>query len=385
MNIWRIICWDLRRVAKDWRASLWLCVMPLVFAFIFGSAFRDHGPQATWIPVIDLDQSALSGLFVDQLREEGYWIEIKRPEDQAALKSSWPYGVVIPAGFGEGVLKGEVQKVSFVKGSGSADRVLEVQSHLTVAILRFTTAAALADISHQLWNEQTCNAFKAALARPQLLTVEHKTDRHLRPPPNGFYQSLPGMLVMFVLQMVFIYGGATLLADRTSGRFARLMAAPVIAPEIYAGKILARVVLALGQSVLLLFLGKALFKVDLGNAWFAIAVIVCFAAFAGSLSALGGMLCKSEKQVVQLAIFASMFLSALGGAWWPIEIVPDLFKAIAHLTPTYWAIHGLQSVVYFNRSYEVLALECPILLGFAALAIAPVLLIARRLTSSRRV
>jgi hypothetical protein len=30
-------------------------------------------------------------------------------------------------------------------------------------------------------------------------------------------------------------------------------------------------------------------------------------------------------------------------------------------------MHALQSVLYFGRSYEVLTLECPVMLGFAAL------------------
>jgi hypothetical protein len=30
-------------------------------------------------------------------------------------------------------------------------------------------------------------------------------------------------------------------------------------------------------------------------------------------------------------------------------------------------MHALQSILYFGRSYEVLTLECPVLLGFSAL------------------
>ena len=57
----------------------------------------------------------------------------------------------------------------------------------------------------------------------------------------------------------------------------------------------------------------------------------------------------------------------LGGCWWPIEIVPETFKTIAMLTPSYWAMHGLQSVLYFGRSYETVLVECAVLLGFAIL------------------
>ena len=74
-----------------------------------------------------------------------------------------------------------------------------------------------------------------------------------------------------------------------------------------------------------------------------------------------------------------MALSALGGCWWPIELVPETFKTIATLTPSYWAMHGLQSILYFGRSYEVLTLECPILLGFAALLALAAIFSARRL------
>ena len=96
-------------------------------------------------------------------------------------------------------------------------------------------------------------------------------------------------------------------------------------------------------------------------------MVLSLALVAGCLSVLVGLLCSTEKQVIVVAIFGAMVLSALGGCWWPIELVPETFKMIAMLTPSYWAMHGLQSVLYFGRSNEVLLFECPVLLGFAAL------------------
>lgn len=190
----------------------------------------------------------------------------------------------------------------------------------------------------------------------------------LRPPPTGFSQSLPGMLVMFVMQMVLIYGGTTLVKDRAGGQLSRLLAAPVSRFEVYAGKVLARMFLAILQALVLLACGSLLFRLPLGDhPLFLAPVVICLAAFAGCLSILGGVICQTEKQVILLAMFGAMILSGLGGCWWPIEIVPDVFKTIAMLTPSYWGMHGLQSVLYFGRSYEVLTLECPVLLGFALL------------------
>jgi len=368
MKVLRIAIGDLKRVAKDRMAILWLLAMPLVMTYVFGSALRGGGSQATWIPVIDLDRQELSALFVDQLREDGYWIELKDAAAQAELKTKWPYGVVIPPGFSEAILHGRQVKVPLVKGNGTPEKILEVQSRLLHAIVRFTEGLALADVSHRPWDEASRTALKQALARPQLLTMTPQSYRTLRPPPSGFSQSLPGMLVMFVMQMILTYGGVSLVNDRLGGQLRRLVATPVTPLEAYGAKVLARVALACAQAVVLLVCGAILFGLRLGDhPLFLLPVVLSLAAVAGCLSVLAGLLCRTEKQVILVAIFGAMVLSALGGCWWPIELVPETLKTIAMLTPSYWAMHGLQSVLYFGRSHEVLIFECPVLLGFAAL------------------
>jgi ABC-2 type transport system permease protein len=368
MKVLRIAFADLRRVAKDRMALLWLLAMPLVMTYVFGSATRGSGPQATWIPVIDLDRQELSAFFVDQLREEGYWIELKDAAAQTELKTKWPYGVVIPAGFSEAILRGRQIKVPLVKGNGTPEKILEVQSRLLHAIVRFTKGLALADVSHRPWDDASRSALKEALARPQLLTMVRQNHRTLRPPPSGFSQSLPGMLVMFVMQMILTYGGVSLVNDRLGGQLRRLVATPVHPLEAYGAKVLARVMLACVQAGVLLACGAILFRLPLGDhPLFLLPVVLSLGVVAGCLSVLVGLLCSTEKQVIVVAIFGAMVLSALGGCWWPIELVPETFKTIAMLTPSYWAMHGLQSVLYFGRSNEVILFECPVLLGFATL------------------
>jgi len=368
MKLLRIALGDLKRTAKDRMAILWLLAMPLAMAYVFGSATHGGGPQALWIPVIDLDRHELSAIFVDQLRGEGYYLELKDAGAQAELKSKWPYGVVIPRGFGEAILQGRSIKVPLVKGNGTPEHILQVQSRLLQAIVRFTQGLAVADVSHRPWDGACKAALSEALARPQLLTLTRQSHRTLRLPPAGFSQSLPGMLVMFMVQMVLTYGGISLINDKHGGQLRRLLAAPVARFEAYAGKVLARVALGCAQGVLLLVCGATLFRLPMGDhPLFLLPVVLSLAAVAGCLSILAGILCRTEKQVILVAIFGAMALSALGGCWWPIELVPETFKTIATLTPSYWAMHGLQSILYFGRSYEVLTLECPILLGFAAL------------------
>jgi len=367
MSLIRIAWGDLRRVSKDRRAVLWALVMPLVLAFVFGNLFH-YGPSpGTWIPVLDFDRSDLSQLFIQQMEGDGYWIDVKESQDEHHLKDDWPWGVVIPAGFGESVLKGQRLKITVVNGRASPEGILDVQSRVAHAIVRFTKGLALADVSGRAWNDERKKALQQSFSRPPLLSVERKGHRSLRPPPQGFDLSLPGFLVMLVVLVIIAGGGAILIQDRLQGQFARLVAAPMSTFEIYAGKILARILLGLVQAFLLLLGGSVLFRMQLGDApLFLLPLILCLAVFAGCLSMLCGVFCQTERQVIHVAIFVAVVLAALGGCWWPIEIVPKFFQRVATFTPSYWGVHGLQRVMYFNKSHEVLTLECPILLAFAA-------------------
>ncbi len=369
MSLIRIAWGDLRRIGKDRRAVLWAMVMPLVLAFVCGSdLFRYNRPPITWIPVVDLDHSDLSWLFIQQMKGDGYWIAVMGPREERRLKNGWPWGVVIPAGFGQSVLKGQKLRITVVNGRASAEALLEVQSRVTHAIERFTKGLALANVSGRAWNDERQMALQEAISRRPLLSVERKGDRSLRPPADGFNLSLPGFLVMFVLLVITAGGGTFLVRDRRDGQFARLLVAPMSAFEMYAGKMLARIVLGAVQAALLLLLGGALLlRVPLGDApLFLLPLILCLAVFAGCLSMLCGVICQTEKQVLHLAMFVAVVLAGLGGCWWPIEVVPEFFQRVATLTPSYWCMHGLQRVMYFNKSGEVLRLECPLLLAFAA-------------------
>jgi ABC-2 type transport system permease protein len=367
MNVLRIAWRDAIWVAKDWQAFFWMLAMPLILAFLLGSILRFSISHSTWIPVVDLDNSELSRMFIEQMEGEQYTIAVMKPQDERFLKQGWRWGVVIPCAFGDRIVKGQRVTITVVKGQASPERIMDVQSRLTRAIVRFTKGLAVTDVCRLAWSDQLKSSLRDSLSRPPLLTVEKMTHGALRPPPVGFYLSLPGFLVTFVLMTIGIAGGVTLVDDRTHGRFLRLLAAPVSAFEVYLGKILGRVFLGLLQSLLLLISGSLLFQIPLGNSpGFLLPVIVCLAAFAGSLSMLCGVLCQTEKQVLNVSIFFAIVVAALGGCWWPIEIVPEYLKNVATLTPSYWAMHGLQRVMYFNKSHEVLLLECPILLAYAA-------------------
>ena len=205
------------------------------------------------------------------------------------------------------------------------------------------------------------------LAKPPRLRLETRRHFSLRLPPSGFAFTLPAYLVMFTMMMTIMYGGMTLVLERSQKRIRRLVAAPVSGPEIFLGKMLGRMLQPALQGGLLIAAGVTLFGVNLGDHPSALVpVVLCFAFFCGALGLLFGVVFRTEQQVGAFGILATMVLAARGGCWWPLEVVPQTFKTIALFTPSYWALQGFQDVMSFGKSWLDVLPECAILAGLGA-------------------
>ena len=62
----------------------------------------------------------------------------------------------------------------------------------------------------------------------------------------------------------------------------------------------------------------------------------------------------------------SICLAALGGAWWPLEIVPDFMQIIGRISPVAWAMDGFKNIVLRGQGLGSVLLPAGILLGYAA-------------------
>jgi ABC-2 type transport system permease protein len=129
--------------------------------------------------------------------------------------------------------------------------------------------------------------------------------------------------------------------------------------------VLGRVFVAALQIVILVAAGRFLFRLDFGHSQAALFALLFAYAFAvaGIATFLGAILANPE----QASIFgwlASMVMAALGGCWWPAEVMPDWLRTFSHVFPTTWAMDGLHALISFGRGGEAVVLPCAVLLGF---------------------
>jgi ABC-type multidrug transport system permease subunit len=60
-----------------------------------------------------------------------------------------------------------------------------------------------------------------------------------------------------------------------------------------------------------------------------------------------------------------MAMAALGGCWWPLEIVPSWMRKIAFALPTGWAYDALNRVMALDSGLPGVTTHLVVLLGIA--------------------
>jgi ABC-type multidrug transport system permease subunit len=174
---------------------------------------------------------------------------------------------------------------------------------------------------------------------------------------------------MYLLMNLLIFGGTSVAWERRSGVLRRLTALPVGRGEIIGGKVYGLMLLALLQIAVVLLAGRFLFRVNLGDALGGILVVLLvYAWVAASLGVLVGSLVRAEEKVVGLCVLASLVMAALGGCWWPLEVVPDSVKFLAHCVPTGWAMDALHQLITFGGGLSAAKLPLAVLALFGLAA-----------------
>ncbi len=396
--------YDLLRSLKQRETFLFGLLMPGIMMMLLGVAMGGGADTATiTVDVLDEDGSALSAALIAALRAE---LEVDdsfrlcvlgADDDDGCTVSAAPdqleqiaderlqdtdsFGTVrIPAGFGDALRAGEVATVAY-KSSADLTAPVLAEQKIDAAVSRLSGAVAIAGLTIGTaegafgpLNDAGLDraaAFDAVRARvdaawderPVRVSAEGTTSQVSR---SGFNQSGPGIATMFVL--IFTLNGAALLIyERETGTLQRLFTLPVPRWQTLAGKIVGQYVYGLGIFTVLVLAGT-LMGVQWGDN--VAGVVLVMLVYTLAVTALGVALAtvaRTSAQALNLSMLFGMTLAPLGGAWWPLEIVPDTMKTVGHLTPVAWSMDAFQEMMFYGGTLTDIAPMLGVLLGMAAL------------------
>lgn len=336
---------DLRLFLRNRASWVWLFVMPLVFVYFMGAANRGPGSPSGPRPALVLDNrdpGFLGAALVEELGTQG--LSVVSPTNAAGATRS----LRVPPDFTEAVLAGRQSRLHLTARESGVDAAAALVELRVLRAVIGLNSRLLEQATSMTGAPPTLASLAALRAQPDPVSLDARFAGR-RPIPTGFNLSLPGVMVMYAMMNLLVLGGSMVAWERRGGLLRRVSVQPVPRFALIAGKIYGLMLLAAVQTAFLLVTGRFLFGVNLGDELAGILlVLLVYSWVAAALGVLVGSTVRGEDRVVGLCVLLSIVMAALGGCWWPLEIVPEHVRIAAHCIPTGWAMDALHQLITFG-------------------------------------
>jgi ABC-2 type transport system permease protein len=205
-----------------------------------------------------------------------------------------------------------------------------------------------------------------------VVSVETAAGVESGPTLQVFFAYLfPGLTVMFIYFIVAM-AASSLLVERENGTLRRLLTAPIPRGAILAGKMLAFMLLACSQVVVMFAVASLVFGTPLGRSPLGLIVTTLVVAFnATALGMLVASISKTSKQADSLGVILAFVLAGIGGALaigqTPFYRQGGVVGFISSLTPQNHAVESFYQLMGENASFTQVLPQIGILLGMGLL------------------
>jgi ABC-2 type transport system permease protein len=184
---------------------------------------------------------------------------------------------------------------------------------------------------------------------------------------NGYAHAFAGMSVQFILFMG-IDAGIAVLLWRRMGLWNRLLAAPITLNTVLLARALSSAIIAFAVLCVIFLFAMLVLKVQIaGSLPGFIGVGICFALVTASFGLLIAAFGKTPEAARGLAMFATLIMVMLGGAWVPTFLFPQWLQTLTLVVPTRWAVDGLDAMTWRGLGFDAALPAMAVLLGFTVL------------------
>ncbi len=343
---------DLVLYFSNRRALVMSIAAPIVIAAFFGSLFGSGSDKPSRVPiaVVDADGSAISKAVAASLKGDTTF-EVRELAEPAAIEAARQgkvrAAIVLPAGFGAKapaalMSGGEKPSIAVHYDPSQATALPMVRGLLTQHVMK-----AIGESMGGPGGGAAKSAFSAPY-ETQTFATTSGADR----PYNGYAHSFAGMGVQFILFMGIEVGVGVLLARRL-GLWKRLRAAPLSRTMLLGSHILSGALTALILLAIIYAAAMAFFKVRIdGSVPGFVGIAIAFALLTSSFGLLIAAIGKTPEATRGLAIFATLIMVMLGGAWVPSFVFPQWLQTASLVIPTRWAVDGLDAMTWRGLGFE---------------------------------
>lgn len=368
-----------RRIAegfrRDRRSLALLVVAPLVIMALLGWVLRDQKSTVVDLAVVN-EAGAIGSRITDALTtataNAPNGVSLVETDDSEAVardrirSGQIDLALVLPATLLSDVAAGHQPTLTVI--TAGTDPAAEGGAFASLQSVMGTVASSIAPPG----------------AAPIIPKIAHETV-YLSPDADQVDVLAPVFLGLFAYFFVFILTGISFLRERVGGTLERLLATPVTRAEIVLGYSIGFTVFATLQVLILT--AYILAKIDVpalgpigaftiglnvqsaGSPAIAFLVAFLMAFGAVNLGIFLSTFARTELQIVQFIPIVILPQGLLGGIFWPIDRLPDVLQAIAHVLPVTYAVDALREVMLKGSDLGTAAVQTDllVLVGIAVL------------------
>jgi ABC-2 type transport system permease protein len=364
---------NIRSFVRDRTALFWTFAFPVIFILLFGAIFSGGGTPSYNVGWVDQDGTAASAL----LRNGFAGVPLLKLKDgslsaslDAMRKGSLNGVVVVPKGYGAAIAaaRGSSAAGAGTRAAATAGPIAAGPGTVPLDVYTDPSQQTSSATIRQVVAQVVSTTNLALLGgRPILATV----DRSLQTQDLSNAAFLvPGILGMALMQLG-VFGAVPLVAQREKLILKRLGATPLPRWTLVGSNVVLRLLIGIGQAVLILGIGVAVFGVTvLGALWLMVAIVVLGALTFISIGYVVASFARTEDAangIVQVIQFPMMFLS---GVFFPIEIMPSLLRPVAAVLPLTYLGDALRQVMVGGSPYAPLPLDLGILTAWFVVCLA---------------
>jgi len=304
---------ELTQIVRDWRTMLLAIILPLILLMLLGSAIS---LSVTDMPIVvqDLDDSPSSRELIDAFRASLTlrvisWPTNKQPEE-ALSSSTARAALIIPAHFERNLKRGVDSPVQLIVDAADANT-----ARLTAAYASQIIAA------HSGTTNLVQQPVRAAIR------LWYNPDRSSK----KFYG--PGIFVLALSIFPPLLAALAMAKEEDQKTILQVYVSNIAAAEFLFGKVLAFMVVALGEAAVMLVLLFTYFGLGFAGdpTPFVVATILyafCVASF-GTM--IGATISNQAAAMQAVALGGFLFVFLLSGLLYPIENIPASIRWLSHL------------------------------------------------------
>ncbi|HHW11320.1 MAG TPA: ABC transporter permease [Firmicutes bacterium] len=342
---------NIREFSRDLMTLFWFLAFPLIFILLFGAIFSGNGDLEFQVGLAVEDQGPAAAGIAEAMKAVPIF-QITQGDREAMLAA---------------LKEGKLRAVIVLPEDLSA--AMMVGQRVDLPVYYDAAQQTSREIVLSVMKDMTAELDRRLTGRPQLIGIQAEPIQAGRKMRDIDYL-LPGILSMSLMQLG-LFGTFNFVSMRQRKVFKRFGATPLPKWTLLAAEITVRLMIAVIQTLVIVFVGRLVFDVQMVGNWAVlIALVMLGATVFVSMGYMIAGFAKTEdgvQGIIQTVQFPMMFLS---GIFFPVEFMPAFLRPVMTAMPLSYLGDLLRQEMVGASAMHSLAVNLGVLGGFTLVSLA---------------